>query len=191
MKNDFSLNRLLDQFLLEHRDPTNADWRTLVLAYPQFREDIANFAATYQTVQHVRVDDVRSNFFVQEEASKSLEFALDFTKNIAGPLVVIESLEDQDELIREFQLAEHGELMLGILIGQVRAARKIVDYIAAKASSTAELVWQALELRHRELEVSMSSKEKPEAMPLLSWQEEVERLVDNPAEKKRLLALDN
>lgn len=190
MKNNLSLKRLLDQFLLEHRDPTNADWRALVLACPQFREDIADFAATYQTVQSVREDDVHSNFYVQEEASKSLEFALNFKKNDVDPLAAIESPEGQDELIREFQLAEHEELVLGILIGQVRAAKKIVDYIAEKARSTAELVWQALELRHRELEVSMSSKDKPEVMPLLSWQEEVERLVDDPAEKKRLLALD-
>lgn len=191
MKDDIALSRLLDQFLFEHPEPTSADWRALVLAHPQFREDIADFAATHQSIQGVREDDVHSNFFVEEGASKSLEFALSFTKNNADPLEVIESPEGQDELIREFQLAEHEELVLGVLIGQVRAAKKMVDYIAAKARSTAELVWQAFELRHKELEVSMSSKDKPETMPLLSWQEEVERLVDDSAEKKRLLALDS
>lgn len=191
MKDDIALSRVLDQFLFEHPEPTSADWRALVLAQPQFREEIADFAVTYQSVQGVSEEDVHSNFFVDEQSSKSLAFALKLANLSDDPLEVISSPEAQEELMHEFRLAEHEELVLGVLIGQVRAAKKIVQYIAAKAQSTVELVWEAFDLRHRELEVSMSSREKPEAMPLLSWAEEVERLVEDPAEKKRLLALDS
>lgn len=190
MKDDIALSRLLDQFLAEHPEPTSADWRALVLANPQFREDIADFTATYQSIQRVHEDDVQSNFFVKEEGSNSLEFALKFDEQSRNPLAVIESPEGQDEMVREFRLGNYEELVLGVLIGQVKAAKRIIDYIAAKARSTVEEVQHAFELRHRELEVSMSSQDKPEAMPLLSWQEEVERLVDDPDERQRLLALD-
>ncbi|MBS0437104.1 MAG: hypothetical protein JSR75_19835 [Proteobacteria bacterium] len=191
MKDDIALSRVLDQFLFEHPEPTSADWRALVLAQPQFREDIADFAATYQSGQGVSEEEVHSNFIVDEQSSKSLTFALKLANLNDDPLEVIASPDAQEELMHEFQLAEHEELVLGVLIGQVRAAKKIVEYIAAKAQSTVELVWESFDLRHRELEVSMSSRERPEAMPLLSWADEVERLVEDPAERKRLLALDS
>jgi hypothetical protein len=186
MNDEIALSRLLDQFLFEHPEPTSADWRAVLKAHPEFRKDIADFAATFASLRHVTEDDVRSNFFTMNERSD----VTDVGTTTSDPLAFLDNPEGQDELIHEFRLERYQELVLGVLIGQVKAAAKILEYIATKAAVSLDDVNRSFNDRREELAVSMSSREKPQAFPFLSWKDEVERLVADAQERKRLIALD-
>jgi hypothetical protein len=180
-----ALSRLLDEFLFEHPEPTAADWRAVLVGHPEFRTDIADFAATYSNVRLVTEDDVRSNFFMTEDSEAAAQAAVR-----PDPLQFLDTAEGRDELVREFRLQKHQELVLGLLIGQVMAPRSILQYWASKASRTVEEIMEAFDFRREEFSVSMSSSVKPELMPVSPWADEVERLVEDGKERARLLALD-
>lgn len=180
-----ALSRLLDEFLFEHPEPTAADWRALLLAQPEFRTDIADFAATYSNVCLVTEDDVRSNFFESSESETAQQDAAR-----TDSLQFLDTGEGRDELVQEFQLHKHQELVLGLLIGQVTPAKRILSYLARKSAQSVDAVLQALEFRRQDFSVSMSSSVKPELMPVAGWAQEVQRLVDEQKERQRLLQLD-
>ena len=191
MNEDIALSRLFDSFLFEHPQPTSADWKDLMKAHPEFREDIAGFASTFASLRHVDEDDVRSNFAFSDSSSTLLVSAKSHGRSpAAGPLELLGTHEGREELSREFGLLEHEELALGIFIAQVQAPVRMVAYLAQKARQTRDAVRAAFAQMHDELAVSMSSKDKPENMKLLTWEEEVNRLVKDPREKLRLLALN-
>lgn len=180
-----ALSRLLDEFLFEHPEPIAADWRALLVAQPEFRTDIADFAATYSNVCLVSEDDVRSNFFASSESETAQQAAAR-----TDSLQFLDTGEGRDELVQEFQLQKHQELVLGLLIGQVMPAKRILCYLASKSSQSVEAVMEALEFRRQEFSVSMSSSVKPELVPVAGWSQEVLRLVDDQKERQRLLQLD-
>lgn len=191
MNEDIALSRLLDSFLFKHPEPTGADWTALLKAHPEFRADIADFASIFSSLRHVDEDDVRSNFGVVEEGSSLFSATRSPGKRAGeGPLELFSTPEGREEVSREFGLQDHEELALGLFIAQVQAPASIVAFLARKASQTRDTVVNALAQMHDQLAVSMSSRSKPESMKLLTWEEEVIRLVKDPRERQRLLSLN-
>lgn len=191
MTQDIALSRLLDGFLFEHPEPTSADWRALLKAHPEFCEDIAEFASTFSSLHHVDEDDVRSNFGFTTEG-ESLLAVVHERKSQEGvdPLELLGTHEGREELTAAFGFQEHLELALGIFIGQVQVPAKVVTYLAKRTQRAPQVIRDRFAALHGELAVSMSSREKPESMKLLTWEEEVNRLVKDKRERQRLLSLD-
>jgi hypothetical protein len=191
MTQDIALSRLLDGFLFEHPEPTSADWRTLLKAHPEFREDIAEFASTFSSLHHVDEDDVRSNFGFATEGERLLAAIHERgSQEGADPLELLGTHEGREEVTTAFGLQDYLELALGIFIGQVQVPAKVVSYLSKRAQCAPQAIRDRFAALHGELAVSMSSREKPESMKLLTWEEEVNRLVKDTGERQRLLSLD-
>lgn len=207
-KAKISLDDILDELVYSSEPMTAASVERIVKRYPEFKREIAEFVAAWAVTESVDESDISDIEVSQEEILRLQSLTLNYLSQHRP--VRTNPSEDEVHLVRAALDTYRGETLITrltndlgfgnwteltafILNGVINPAPKyVMRKLAEMLTVPVEAVETALMVNERRRLVHLSSKTKPRAESTsFSWEQAIQTLPANEAEKNRLLALSD
>jgi hypothetical protein len=191
------LERLIEDFLLEHPNPVADDWRRLINRYPQHANQIADAALFRWGSDDVHGEEGDLSPTGQSAFDNTISKVLNAVHQTPSPLLTtaserVDSIRGPavKKLAIELGIGPYGSLLSGVIVGRTVAPRRVLNALANKLQVSAESL---AELFRRSFAASTvpafkATENKPQvATQPATWEEAVRALQLDPKETARLL----
>lgn len=188
---------IIESFLCANPNPTSSKWKTLILANPEFAEEISDFALWHGKTRHI--DESAFDEPVDEQlfnATKSELLSALYINTAPVEKARVELLKFKGpaarNIAREIGLGERVDLFNQMICGEVRAPYALLKRLSSKMgvqlAALAEVF--SLNFMNRPAQAFKADGKPQHDVEPISWKQAIEAADIKEEEAERLLHLE-